>query len=35
MSTCIIKLMAVLIIYVVGTFVDGFVFKTYTPLSTF
>ncbi len=35
MSTRIIKLMVVLIIYLVSTFVHGFVFKTCTPLSTF
>ncbi len=32
MST-LIKLMDVLIIYLITTFVYGFVFKTYTPLS--
>ncbi len=35
MSTCIIILMVVFIIYLFCTFVHGFVFKTYTPLSTF
>ncbi len=35
MSTLIIKLMDVLIIYLISTFVHGFVFKTYTPLFTF
>ncbi len=34
-STRIIKLMDVLIIYLINTFVHGFVFKTYTHLSTF
>ncbi len=29
------KLMDVLIIYLISTYVHGFVFKTYTPLSTF
>ncbi len=35
MSTCITKLMDVLIIYLFSTFVHGFEFKTYMPLSTF
>ncbi len=35
LSTDIIKLLFVLIIDLVGTFVHGFVFKTYIPLSTF
>ncbi len=35
MSTFIIKLMDVLIIYLISTFVHGFAFQTYTPLSTF
>ncbi len=35
MSTHIIKLMDILIIYLISTFVHGFVFKTYTPLFTF
>ncbi len=34
MSTLLIKLMNVLIIYLISTFVHGFVFKTYTSLST-
>ncbi len=35
MSTDINKLMDGLIIYLINIFVHGFVFKTYTPLSTF
>ncbi len=35
MSTLIIKLMHVLIIYLISAYVHDFVFKTYTPLSTF
>ncbi len=35
MSTFIIKLNDVLMIYLISTFVHGFVFNTYTPLSTF
>ncbi len=35
MSTCIIKLMVVLMIYLVCKFVPVFVFKTYTPLTFF
>ncbi len=34
-STRIIKLMDVLIIYLINIFVHGFVFKTYTAISTF
>ncbi len=33
--THIIKLMDGLVIYLISTFVHGFVFKTYTPLTTF
>ncbi len=35
LSTFIIKLTDVLIIYLIGTYVYGIVFKTYTPLYTF
>ncbi len=34
-SAFIIKLMDVLIIYLVSTYVHSFVFKTYTSISTF
>ncbi len=34
MSTFIRKLMDVLIIYLISTFVQGFVFKTYTHICT-
>ncbi len=35
MSAFIIKLMDVVIIYLISTYVHDFVFKTYAPLSTF